>query len=69
MLCPEGDLWVDVDAFEEAVATARRSREPGAYRAAIELYTGSSFLRTATRSGLKNSVPNCEHSTLPCSGK
>src|SRR5215211_4190311 len=35
VLCPEGDLWVDVDAFEEAVATARRENEPAAYRAAI----------------------------------
>jgi DNA-binding SARP family transcriptional activator len=40
VLCPEGDLWVDVDAFEEAAAIARRAREPGAYRAAIELYAG-----------------------------
>jgi predicted ATPase/DNA-binding SARP family transcriptional activator/DNA-binding CsgD family transcriptional regulator len=40
VLCPEGDLWVDVDAFEEAAATARRARDPAAYRAAIELYAG-----------------------------
>jgi predicted ATPase/DNA-binding SARP family transcriptional activator/DNA-binding CsgD family transcriptional regulator len=39
-LCPDGTLWVDAEAFEEAAATARRSREPAAYRAAIELYTG-----------------------------
>jgi DNA-binding SARP family transcriptional activator len=40
-LCPEGHLWVDVEAFEEAAAAAaRRAREPAAYRAAIELYTG-----------------------------
>ncbi|MBA3950412.1 MAG: AAA family ATPase [Rubrobacter sp.] len=39
-LCPDGLLWVDVEAFEEAAATARRSREPMAYRAAIELYEG-----------------------------
>jgi DNA-binding SARP family transcriptional activator len=39
-LCPDGSLWVDVEAFEEAAATVRRSREPAAYRAAIELYTG-----------------------------
>jgi predicted ATPase/DNA-binding SARP family transcriptional activator/DNA-binding CsgD family transcriptional regulator len=39
VLCPEGDLSVDVDAFEEAARTARRSREPEAYRAALELYT------------------------------
>ena len=40
MLCPEGQLWVDVEAFEEAAETARRSRDPAAYRAAIELYAG-----------------------------
>jgi predicted ATPase/DNA-binding SARP family transcriptional activator/DNA-binding CsgD family transcriptional regulator len=39
-LCPEGDLWVDVDAFEAALATARRTREPAAYRAALGLYAG-----------------------------
>jgi predicted ATPase/DNA-binding SARP family transcriptional activator/DNA-binding CsgD family transcriptional regulator len=39
-LCPEGPLWVDVAAFEEAVTTARRVREPAAYRAAIDLYAG-----------------------------
>lgn len=37
-LCPDGLLWADVEAFEEAAATARRSREPAAYRAAVELY-------------------------------
>ena len=40
MLCPEGTLWVDVEAFEEAAATARRSGEPAAFRAAIDLYAG-----------------------------
>ena len=40
VLCPDDRLWVDVEAFEEAAATARRSGEPGAYRAAIDLYTG-----------------------------
>jgi predicted ATPase/DNA-binding SARP family transcriptional activator/DNA-binding CsgD family transcriptional regulator len=39
-LCPGGQLHVDVDAFEEAVAIARRSRDPATYRAAIELYAG-----------------------------
>ena len=39
-LCPEGPLWVDVEAFEEAAATARRAREPAAYRAAADLYAG-----------------------------
>jgi two-component SAPR family response regulator len=31
---------VDVEAFEEAATTARRSRDPAAYRLAIELYAG-----------------------------
>jgi predicted ATPase/DNA-binding SARP family transcriptional activator/DNA-binding CsgD family transcriptional regulator len=39
-LCPEGDVWVDVRAFEEAATTARRVGEPPAYRAAIDLYAG-----------------------------
>jgi predicted ATPase/DNA-binding SARP family transcriptional activator/DNA-binding CsgD family transcriptional regulator len=39
-LCPDGPLWVDVEAFEEAAATARRSRDPAAYRAALDLYAG-----------------------------
>ncbi len=39
-LCPEGSLWVDVKSFEEAAATARRAREPAAYRVAVELYAG-----------------------------
>jgi DNA-binding SARP family transcriptional activator len=40
MLCPGDELWVDVEAFEEATATARRARDAGAYRTAIELYSG-----------------------------
>jgi len=40
VLCPEGDLWVDVDAFEEAAATARGAMEPATYRAALDLYEG-----------------------------
>src|SRR3954454_9839196 len=40
ILCPEGQLWVDVEAFEDAAATARRSKDPAAYRAAIDLYAG-----------------------------
>ncbi|MDQ3965903.1 MAG: AAA family ATPase, partial [Actinomycetota bacterium] len=39
-LCPNSALWVDVEAFEEAAASARRSRKPGTYRAAVELYAG-----------------------------
>ena len=40
VLCPNGDLWVDVEAFKEAAATARRGRDPAAYRAALDLYAG-----------------------------
>jgi DNA-binding SARP family transcriptional activator len=40
VLCPDGLLWVDVEAFEEAAATARHSREPRAYQVAIGLYAG-----------------------------
>ena len=39
-LCPDGLLWVDVEAFESAAAAARHSREVTAYRAGIDLYTG-----------------------------
>ncbi|CAA9450954.1 MAG: hypothetical protein AVDCRST_MAG58-946, partial [uncultured Rubrobacteraceae bacterium] len=40
-LCPDSPLWVDVEAFEEAGATARHARlEPAAFRAAIDLYAG-----------------------------
>ena len=39
-LSPDGPLWVDVEAFEDAASTARRGREPAAYRAAIDLYAG-----------------------------
>src|ERR687894_11577 len=39
-LCPGGEIWVDVEAFEEAAATARRSWDPAAYRAALDLYAG-----------------------------
>ena len=40
LMCPHGQLWVDLDAFEEAADSARRSKDPAAYRAAIELYSG-----------------------------
>ncbi|HET6662461.1 MAG TPA: hypothetical protein VFH16_21335, partial [Rubrobacter sp.] len=40
VMCPQGQLWVDVEAFEEAAYTARSSKDPAAYRAAIELYSG-----------------------------
>ena len=39
-LCPEGALWVDVEAFEGAARTASRTEEPSAYEAALDLYAG-----------------------------
>ncbi|HKH35799.1 MAG TPA: BTAD domain-containing putative transcriptional regulator [Rubrobacter sp.] len=39
-LCSDGPLSVDIEAFEEVAATARRSRDPQAYRAALDLYAG-----------------------------
>jgi predicted ATPase/DNA-binding SARP family transcriptional activator/DNA-binding CsgD family transcriptional regulator len=39
-LCPGGQVWVDVEAFEDAARAARRIREPAPYRRAIELYVG-----------------------------
>jgi predicted ATPase/DNA-binding SARP family transcriptional activator/DNA-binding NarL/FixJ family response regulator len=40
VLCPSEQLRVDVEAFEETAAAARRSKDPLAYRTAIELYAG-----------------------------
>jgi DNA-binding SARP family transcriptional activator len=39
-LCPGAPLLVDVESFEDAARTARRARDPAAYRAAIDLYAG-----------------------------
>ena len=39
-LYPDGPLWTDVRAFEEASAYASGSGEPAAYRAALDLYAG-----------------------------
>jgi predicted ATPase/DNA-binding SARP family transcriptional activator/DNA-binding CsgD family transcriptional regulator len=40
VLCPGGELRVDVDAFELTAATARRSKEIATYGAALDLYGG-----------------------------
>ena len=40
VLCPDGDLWVDVEAFEASAATARRGKDPASCRAALDLYAG-----------------------------
>jgi predicted ATPase/DNA-binding SARP family transcriptional activator len=40
VLCPRGNLWVDIEAFEEAAVGTRRARDRAVYRAAIDLYAG-----------------------------
>src|SRR5205823_1701178 len=42
ILCPEGALWLDVEAFEAAGAAARRTQDPelAALEAALALYGG-----------------------------
>ncbi len=40
VLCPEGQLRVDVEAFKEATETARRAPDPTTHRAVIDLYAG-----------------------------
>jgi len=40
LLCPEDPLLVDVETFENTADAARRSRDPAAYRAAVDLYAG-----------------------------
>ena len=61
---PKGELWVDVEAFEEAAATARRSRDTAASRAALNLYAGELLPKDpyeewaeVRREGLGQSVP------------
>ena len=39
-LCPAGGLRIDVDAFEQAAAAARKSGETAALQAALALWTG-----------------------------
>src|SRR5207244_1234496 len=39
-LCPQSALWIDAQAFEAALADARRTRDPAEYERAVALYTG-----------------------------
>ena len=39
-LASDRRCWIDVDAFEQAAAEARRSGSMGTYRAALDLYAG-----------------------------
>jgi DNA-binding SARP family transcriptional activator len=40
VLCPDGQLRVDVETFETTAGAARRSHDAAAYRAALNLYAG-----------------------------
>ncbi len=40
ILAPDGDIWVDVEAFERAAERAALTGSHGDYEAAIDLYTG-----------------------------
>ncbi|MGB3634381.1 MAG: BTAD domain-containing putative transcriptional regulator [Rubrobacteraceae bacterium] len=40
LICPDQATWVDVVAFESAATVARNTREPVAYRRALDLYRG-----------------------------
>jgi DNA-binding SARP family transcriptional activator len=40
VLFPSGLVWVDVEAFKEVAATARRARDPASFGTAIDLYAG-----------------------------
>ena len=51
-LCPDGLLWVYVEAFERAAATAHRSREPAAYRAVVDPGAGPHQLVEGDLAGL-----------------
>ena len=44
VLCPEGRLWVDAEAFEEDALAAERSGRRAAYEAAADLYAGELML-------------------------
>src|SRR3990172_13081569 len=39
-LAPDGRCWIDVEAFDQAIAEARRTGSMGRYRAALDLYAG-----------------------------
>ncbi len=39
-LCPRPSPWIDVEAFEAALADARHGEDPATYQAAVDLYTG-----------------------------
>lgn len=67
-LCADGPLWVDIEGFEEAAAIARRSREPDAYRMALELYAGELVTRRYTSESPDGRVSSCGYTIIQCRG-
>jgi DNA-binding SARP family transcriptional activator len=67
VLCARSELWVDVEAFEEAAAVARRSQDPAAYRAAIELYSGELLPEDRYEEWAETAEKSCGACTLRCS--
>jgi len=59
VLCPGGQLWVDVDAFEGAASAARRSKDPGPTGRLSTSTRATSSPRTATRSGPRVDASSC----------
>jgi predicted ATPase/DNA-binding SARP family transcriptional activator len=43
-LCPDTQIWIDVEAFEAAAKEATRSRDSESYQVALALYTGDLLL-------------------------
>ena len=64
VLCPGGELWVDVEAFEEATATARRSKTRQLTGRRSSCTQASSYPQTATRSGRRSRRQELRHTWL-----
>ena len=66
MMCPNGELRVDVEAFEEAATTARRAQEPAATERPSSYTQANSCLEIATKSGRKPAARSCEVRSSLC---
>jgi DNA-binding SARP family transcriptional activator len=58
-LRPEDSALVDVKAFQIAAQEARGSLQPAAYRAALDMYSGTCCRVTVTRTGPKSVEKSC----------
>ena len=68
-LCPSGELWVDVEGFDEAAETARYVRNLPAYQAAVELYGGDLLPEDRYEAWAKSCGRLCAGRTLRCCSK